>query len=163
MVYYRDETKLHNVPSVVPAMMMLDFFICLASGGVLLIGLINHSMMISMVAAIILCVGFGASAFCDNYFNWYINCSYDLSKKNKLSYSFHLNGVSVSQNKTVINISKVDKYKISGKKLMIYGQIEKKIPLRPVQSPKKITLQFDFDDVARQAVLDRLNTLKERN
>lgn len=160
MIYYRNETKLHNVPNVVPALMMIDFFICVACTITLLCGIFKGNENMIIISCIALVIGFAASLFCDTYFNWYINCAYDLSKRNKLIYSFHLNGVSVSQNKTVVTISDVITFKVKGNNIHIKGHIEKKIPLRPTKVLNKITIPFDFDDDAKTAVLDRLNNIK---
>lgn len=160
MVYHRNETNLHNVPNAVPSLMMIDFFACLISTIVLIIGLFGRNKTAIIVSCSILAVGMLASIFCDNYFNWYINCTYDLSKKNKLIYSFNLNGVSVSQNKTVVTISDVSKFKVKGNKISIKGCIEKRAPLRQVKTLKKIDIPFDFDDDAKAAVLERLNAIK---
>lgn len=160
MIYYRNETKLHNVPNVVPSLMMIDFLVCMTSTIVLLCGLFKHNENMIIIPCIVLVIGFVASLFCDTYFNWYINCAYDLSKRNKLIYSFHLNGVSVSQNKTVVTISNVIDFKVKGNKIHIKGYIEKRIPLRPTKVLNKIIIPFDFDDNARKAVLERLNNIK---
>jgi hypothetical protein len=140
--------------------MLFDSLICILSVIMLLFGILSHLKRISVVSIIVLCVGLLLSIFCDKYFNWYIGCTYDLSKRNKLIYTFNLNGISVSQNKTIITISDVKKFKIKGDKLKVTGHIEKKSPMRAAIILNRITLQFDFDDDAKTAILDKLNQIK---
>lgn len=157
--YKRDESKLHNVPNIIPTIMMADVFMCFSCLMVFISGLITHNINMMLIPCIIAGVGIIFSLFCDTYFNWYINCSYDLSNPKKIIYSFNLNGYSSGQSRTVIEIHKVKKYKATDKKLVITGNIEKKRPLMKSKSLKKMTLQFDFDETARNAVLSRLSDM----
>lgn len=159
VVFHRDETSLHNVPAFVPGLMMLDVFVCVGSGICIVSGLFTQNQTMALTAVIVLLIGLLASSFCDNFFNWYVNCQYDLSNKNQLIYSYNLNGVSVSNSKTVIVVKHVDSFKVKGKTILIKGEIEKKVPLRPTKTVSKITIQFDFDEDCKKAVLERLEKL----
>lgn len=159
MIYKRDESCLRNVPNIVPSLMFLDIILCLVSIILVLVGLIVKPSMI-IIGLVTLGMGISFSVFCDNFFNWFIGYTYDLSKSNQLICKYRLNGYGISEKETMIIIKKVDSYIVKGKKIRVKGDIVKKIPYRPNKCLTKVDLQYDFGKEAQINIQERLELLK---
>lgn len=158
-VIYRDESKLHKVPTFVVFTMPIVLTICVASGLILVVNLISgHLNSLSSVifgTALVLSLGWGI--FTDKFFNFYNNCRYDFTKD--ISYKYELDSsVLMRQDCTVtIKILYIDKLIVKGQKLKLVGNFIKTTPRQGEVNLKRIVLQIDF--VEREYIISELGKL----
>lgn len=162
MVLYRNESKAHNVPSVVPLLMLFDVLMCIIFSIVTVISLVSNKFSIIYLVPIF--IGLVVGVFCDSFFNWYIGCKYDI-RKDKVIFTYRLNGLGMDARETRIVISHVDSYKVSKHKqyVLIKGTIVKKPPMGKSTTLKSIKLCYDFSLEDSKCLLDKLIDLKEVN
>ena len=162
MVLYRNESEAHNVPSIVPLLMLFDFLVCLVFSIVTVISLVSNKFSIIYLVPIF--IGLAVGVFCDSFFNWYIGCKYDI-RKDKIIFTYGLNGLGMDARETRIVISHVDSYKVNKPKqyVLIKGTIVKKPPMGKSTILKSIKLYYDFSLDNSKCLLDKLIDLKEVN
>lgn len=158
--FYRDESKLHNVPNYVPFLSFLDIVVCVISAVIWLLGVVNSNSVLVLIMSIILTLGVTLGIFFDVYFNWQINCCYSLAKPKKLQFSYNLNGYSMGDHKVIITISEVTSYKLVKDDIIIHGNIKKKQPMKKVKELSHIKLPFDFSIIAQADIVERLDEIK---
>lgn len=150
---YRTHGKQPDLPKCVPVLMFFDIIFEIVM-------LIMGICLKNPLCFVLMLVGFLISAFFENFFNWNVNCYYELN--NILSYHYFLNGFSVSDKATVVEIEKVDSFKFKAlrNKLEVKGKITKKMPLREKTVVKKATLQIDLPEEDRNKIIAKLEELK---
>lgn len=150
---YRTHGKQPDLPKCVPVLMFFDIIFEIVM-------LVMGICLKSPLCFVLMLVGFLVSAFFENFFNWNLNCYYELN--NDLSYHYFLNGFSVSDKATVVEIEKVDSFKFKAlrNKLEVRGKIIKKMPLREKTVVKKATLQIDLPEEDRNKIIAKLEELK---
>lgn len=162
MILYRNESKAHNVPSVVPLLMLFDVLICIIFSIVTVISLVSNKF--SIVYLIPIFIGLAVGVFCDSFFNWCIGCKYDI-RNDKIIFTYRLNGLGMDAKETRVVISSVDYYKVNSNKqyVLVKGTIIKKPPIGKSTTLKSIKLYYDFSLDNSKCLLDKLVDLKEVN
>lgn len=162
MILYRNESKVHNVPSVVPLLMLFDVLMCIIFSIVTVISLVSNKF--SIVYLIPIFIGLAVGVFCDSFFNWCIGCKYDI-RNDKIIFTYRLNGLGMDAKETRVVISSVDSYKVNSNKqyVLVKGTIIKKPPIGKSNALKSIKLYYDFSLEDSKCLLDKLIDLKEVN
>lgn len=162
MILYRNESKAHNVPSAVPLLMLFDVLMCIIFSIVTVISLVSNKFSIFYLTPIF--IGLAVGFFCDSFFNWCIGCKYDI-RKDKIIFTYRLNGLGMNAKETRVVISSVDSYKVNSNKqyVLVKGTITKKPPIGKSTVLKSIKLYYDFSLEDSKCLLDKLIDLKEVN
>lgn len=148
---YKGKCSQPDLPSFVPYLMVLDLLFCPT---MLIIGLIKRKI----IFFILMLIGYMIGKVFEIFFNWHIGYYYEIDDNDKLSYHYFLNGLGVGNNKTVINIKKVDsfKFKVFKKRLEIKGKFIKKVPHRQDMELDKIVVQIDLEESNRDEIITKL-------
>jgi hypothetical protein len=139
--------------------MGMDVIVCIGFSLWFIIEYIVKDLNLYILIPVV--VGILLGKFCDIYFDWFIDCEYEF-RSNKIIYSYFLNGFGMGSKKVKVTITSVNKYKLSHNKqsCTVYGNIERKMPLRPAQDLKKFEIKFDFKSDDGKHILEKLDGLK---
>lgn len=158
-VIKRDERNLRNLPDFIVTLVGIDSLVCLIS----IIGIISSLFIKKDFVLWIILFGISVifSIFSENFFNWYIGVQYTLNE-NRIEYSYRLNGYSSSDKRVIVSIGNCNRHKVSnnGNKIIVYGNITKKAPLRKPKILNKITLEFNLKENEKQEIIKALENMK---
>lgn len=166
VVYSRDESKMHNAPEALPIVMAIEIIILIVSVIYIVFSLISKntdSVGFTVFSILgVFCIVHGT--FCDYFYNWYENVRYEVESDGKVTYFYYLNDCAMSANKEVrIKLNKITKYKLKGKKkIVLYGEFNKRAPMKKPQELNKVVLQLDLGD-NREKVMKAIETVIERS
>lgn len=154
--FTRDESNMHEAPAWVIITMPVILIATLAAIVLLIGNLISDSGLNNTVLILIITVCLAWSGISDIVFNFHSNCRIEF-RNDYIVYSFDLNRkiVASSDITTKIKIKDIDRYKIKGKNIIIYGgHITKKSPLQAEKRVKKVELPINFDE--RNEIIDSI-------
>lgn len=157
-IYKRNETNLKNAPSFLAPLLTVSMFAIF-----ILLGFCIHALIVQNKVEFIVCISIIVSLLifgweCDQL-NWYYNIEYDFSKNNMLIYRYDLDSrIIPSKNNTVIvKIKDIKKIKEKNHELIIYGNINKKVPLSKEKKLNKISI-VKIPEYNKE-IIEKLNNL----
>lgn len=139
----RDERKLKNAKPILAPILSIAMLVMIAMVVMFIINIVSKSYVTAGICAVVF-VALGAfGMYCDTL-NWIYNVEYVL-KPDKFEYRYNLDSslLPVSNSKVTVTIGKLNRYKVSGNNIVVYGEIIKRAPMQKPKSLKK----FKFANV----------------
>lgn len=160
VVYYRNESKLHNIPKFFPVIMAFETLAMFIFIVICFVMLLKRNWTSGFVFGGLALLLYLHGVFSDYYYNWYEGVSYEIADKS-IVYSYNLNECAMTSNtKVVIKVLSIDKYKVKGKKVQLWGTFKKKAPMKKEIELNKIQLQIDLKE--KDEILVAFDNLRER-
>lgn len=138
--YKRDESKVHYAPGV---LIITDMFMTIATLILIIAFIITRitGLLIAILGILLL------DTILSKYFTYRENLILKINN-DSIEYSYNLNkSIVPSHNATVsIKANKIRKVVCFGKKIIIWGNITRKQPLKSPQKLSHISLELDFNE-----------------
>lgn len=144
VVYVRDESNLHIAGAAiilaVPALMMttvISFVIMICSG----------VKEVATASGVVVAICISGLIFIDRFFDFYEACSVTFSP-NGFTYEFMLNKsiIASSNTKVTVKARKLRKIAVKKNKIVLFGDITKKVPFRGTLHLKKVELPINYTE-----------------
>ena len=137
VIFKRDETNLKTANPIFVPILSISMSIMIVQIIVFIIMIMQGDYVKAGIASgiFILLLIFGM--YCDTL-NWFRNLEYSFFD-NKLDYRYDLESsiLPISNAKVHITINRIDKYEITSKFIIVYGEIIKKVPMQGPKTMKK--------------------------
>lgn len=162
-IYVRDESGLHIAPTWVIATMPV-FFLALVSSLILIImGIfLDISRSVLIVSYIVFFISVFWGTFCDVFFEYQMNCTWDFSDKSSPVFRYRLNStVALTKDpKVSVKVKELDRVKVRKNEVVLFGIFTKKAPMQRDKTLHSVKLKINFID--RDSIIARLNEIKRK-